>query len=75
MQHAALLDTLKRLNWLYGRGDVQSVSFEGCKGGYGIAYAKCPYSAEHSFRFHFYGSNKVKALRHQSRLKGMIVVS
>ncbi len=68
MAHTALFETIQRLNWLYGKGDLEQIDVV-----HRTAYAKCTSCESHSFRYSFDGRT-VKALGHQSRIKGMIRV-
>ena len=68
MQETAIWDTLDRLNSLYGHGKLTSVDHER-----GIAWCQSPQCKPHSFIFRFDGTT-VRALSHQSRLKGLIHV-
>jgi len=68
MLRTALFETVQRLNWLYGKGDLQAIDVVK-----GKATAKCTSCAPHTFAFRFDGKT-IKALGHQSRLKGMIRV-
>lgn len=69
MQKLAIKDTLQRLNWLYGRGEIQSIDFDECK-----VIAKSPYCEPHRFFFKFDGINCVKTLRHKSRLRSTLQI-